>query len=275
MKFLNSRQGSVAPPMCEQFYSDSISSAYFSLNTIMMKVKDTIKAKILRFNVAIHWSLRLLIVLGCLEVGFILGLMPDWQEFRDGPIQKSRLIRDYEFNKFLNQELPDLRWTPVKLTRIPKYLLRTVVVAEDSRFYQHEGVDTEAIKRAFEYNWSKGRIVYGGSTISQQTIKNLFLSNSRNPLRKLHELILTYMMEYNVGKKRILEIYLNIAELGKGLYGVEAASHHYFQKPVEDLTLNESIELAATLPSPVKHNPNTRTEQFLRRAEKIRRHLQL
>lgn len=240
-----------------------------------MKIKETVKAKIARFKVAIRWGLRVFVVLICIEMGFILGLMPDWQEFRDGPIQKSRLIRDYEFAKYLNQELPSLRWTPVKLSQMPKYLLRTVVVAEDSRFYQHEGVDTEAIKKAFEYNWSKGKIVYGGSTISQQTIKNLFLSNSRNPLRKLHELILTYMMEYNVGKKRILEIYLNIAELGKGLYGVEAASRHYFNKPVEEITLDESIELAATLPSPVKHNPDTKTEQFLRRTEKIRRHLQM
>ena len=150
---------------------------------------------------------------------------------------------------------------------------RAAVVAEDARFYQHKGLDQEAIEKAIQYNLSKGRIVYGASTISQQTIKNLFLTHSRNPLRKLHEVILTYMMEHNVGKKRILEIYLNIAEFGKGIFGVDAAARYYFGKPARYLSLAEAIELAATLPAPTKHNPQTRTRFFHNKVNKISRHM--
>ena len=92
-------------------------------------------------------------------------------------------------------------------------------------------------------------------------------------MRKLHEVILTYMMEQNVGKKRILEIYLNIAEFGRGIYGVEAAAQYYFNKSARYLTVNESIELAASLPAPSKHNPETRTTFFQKRLRKITRHM--
>jgi monofunctional biosynthetic peptidoglycan transglycosylase len=150
-----------------------------------------------------------------------------------------------------------------------------VVVAEDSRFYQHKGFDQQAIRDAIEYNLSKGRIVYGASTISQQTVKNFFLTTSRNPLRKLHEAILTYAMEKNVGKQRILEIYLNISEFGRGIYGVEAACRHYFGKSVSEISVEEAVELAATLPAPVKHNPDTRTDFFLRHKTKIKNHISM
>ena len=221
------------------------------------------------------WSLRLLVALIFVEIGFIWGLMPDWDEFKYGPVPKSRAIKQYEYLRNVKSNYPRLRWQPVELEQMPRFITRAVVVAEDARFYQHKGLDQEAIKQAIEYNLEKGRVVYGASTISQQTIKNLFLSSSRNPLRKLHELILTTLMERNVGKKRILEIYLNVAEFGKGVYGVEAASRYYFDKPVKWLSYNEAIELAATLPAPVKHNPKSRTRFFLNRKSKIARHMGL
>jgi len=226
-----------------------------------------------RLKLAVKWGGRTLLALFFVEIGFILGLMPDWDEFSYGPIPKSRAIKSYEYLNTIDPLTPPLRWHPVELKQLPPQVARAAVVAEDARFYQHKGLDQDAIEKAIEYNLSKGRIVYGASTISQQTIKNLFLSHSRNPLRKLHEIILTYMMERNVGKKRILEIYLNIAEFGQGVYGVEAAAQFYFNKPARYLTVQEAIELAATLPAPVHHNPQTRTDFFLKRVAKISRHM--
>jgi monofunctional biosynthetic peptidoglycan transglycosylase len=208
-----------------------------------------------------------------IEFGYVLGLMPDWDQFIQGPIQKSSIIQQYEYQQTQHRDWPALRWHPVPMFMIPEHMVRAVVVAEDSRFYQHQGFDQQAIKDAIEYNLSKGRIVYGASTISQQTVKNFFLTTSRNPLRKLHEAILTYAMEKNVGKQRILEIYLNISEFGRGIYGVEAASRHYFGKSVSEITADEAVELAATLPAPVNHNPATRTAFFLKHKAKIQQHL--
>ncbi len=112
-------------------------------------------------------------------------------------------------------------------------------------------------------------MAYGGSTISQQTAKNLFLSASRNPLRKWHELLLTLGMEYHLSKDRILELYLNIAEFGPGIYGVEAAARHYWGVPAQHLTRSQAAQIAATLPSPKKHNPATRSARFLAHTNKI------
>ena len=119
----------------------------------------------------------------------------------------------------------------------------------------------------------KKRLVLGGSTISQQTVKNLFLDASRNPLRKWHELVLTVGMERALSKRRIVEIYLNIAEFGRGIYGVDAAARFYWGISASELTERQSIELAATLPSPIGHNPATRTRSFQNRVRKMQRYL--
>ena len=113
------------------------------------------------------------------------------------------------------------------------------------------------------------RIIYGGSTISQQTVKNLFFTPSRNPMRKWHELLLTLGMERALEKRRILELYLNLAEFGRGVYGVEAASRRYYGVSASDLSRIQAAELAASLPAPRKHNPGTRTEFFEARTEKL------
>jgi len=226
-----------------------------------------------RYTLYLKWGIRLIIALFLIEVGYIWGLMPDWEQFTHGPIQKSRLIMKYEFRQHNQADLPKLRWRPVSFKIIPEHLSRAIVVAEDSRFYSHKGFDQEAIKWAMEYNLSKGKFAYGASTLSQQTIKNILLNPSKNPLRKIHEAILTFAMEQHVGKQRILEMYLNIAEFGLGIYGVDAAARHYFHKSVSELTINESIDLAATLPSPKNNNPQTRSKQFVRHRDKIRSHL--
>ncbi len=148
-------------------------------------------------------------------------------------------------------------------------MIRASIVAEDSRFYSHSGIDMEALQAAMEYNLSEKRFVYGGSTISQQTVKNIFLSASRNPLRKWHELLLTVGMERSLTKKRILELYLNVVELGRGIYGVEAAARYYWGISASSLSAKQAIQLAATLPAPVTHNPDTRTKFFKQRVTRI------
>ena len=145
-----------------------------------------------------------------------------------------------------------------------------MIVAEDSRFYQHNGFDLIAFREAMDYNLTQRRAVIGGSTISQQTVKNMFLNPSRNPIRKWHELLMTLFMERKLSKGRILAIYLNIAEFGRGIYGVEAASQHYWGISAFQISEDQAVELAATLPSPKKHNPKTQTKIFSRRVKKIK-----
>ncbi len=182
---------------------------------------------------------------------------------------KSRFMQEYERDAAATRDRPRLRWQPVTLQAIPKHVQRAVIVAEDSRFYEHSGFDLIAFQEAMQYNWREGRFALGASTISQQTAKNLFLSPARNPVRKWHELVLTWGMERNLTKRRILEIYLNDAEFGAGIYGVQAAAQAYWNTDVAHLTPQQAAELAATLPSPLKHNPATRTEQFDKRVRKI------
>lgn len=217
----------------------------------------------------LHWSLRLLLVFLVVDL-FYLGITwPDWNKIATGPIPKSAFIRDYEKKLAANGEGPRLRWQPVAFSLFPKHLLRAVILAEDSRFYEHNGFDLIAFKEAMDYNLREGRFVLGASTISQQTVKNLFLSPSRDPLRKWHELILTWGMERQLSKRRILDIYLNVAQFGRGIYGVQAASQAYWGINPDRLTPAQAAELAASLPNPVKHNPATRTGFFVKRAKRL------
>ncbi|MFN3406772.1 MAG: monofunctional biosynthetic peptidoglycan transglycosylase [Caldimicrobium sp.] len=157
-------------------------------------------------------------------------------------------------------------WLP--LSQVSPYLIKAVLIAEDDNFFKHEGFDFDAIEKAIEANLKAGKIKYGGSTISQQTVKNLFLSPSKNPIRKIHEAFLTYRLERTLSKKRILEIYLNIAEWGEGIFGIEAASRYYFKKSALSLTAWESARLAAVLPNPLKYNPLS-NQKYVERRTKI------
>lgn len=222
-----------------------------------------------RYGRYIRWGIRVGLVLLALDLFYLIHIWPDWHAFNQGPIAKSRFIQGYETRRQSDKSLPRLRWRPVPLSRIPKKVQRAVIVAEDARFYTHNGFDVIAFREAMDYNLQKGKMKYGASTLSQQTVKNMFFSASRNPLRKWHELIFTVGMEFNVSKKRILETYLNVAEFGKGIYGVEAAAQYYWGRNATELNHWQAAQLAASLPSPIKHNPATRTRVFLRRAQRI------
>jgi monofunctional biosynthetic peptidoglycan transglycosylase len=140
------------------------------------------------------------------------------------------------------------RWVPYK--RISSNLKRALIAAEDARFVDHEGFDWEGIAKAYEKNLKKGKIVAGGSTISQQLAKNLFLSTKRTPWRKGEEALITLMLEAVMDKQRIFEIYLNIIEWGNGVFGAEAAAQHYFGVSAAQLGPEQAAKLAAMVPNP-------------------------
>src|SRR5512134_3141350 len=123
---------------------------------------------------------------------------------------------------------------------ISPHLKNAVLVAEDDMFYRHGGVDWEGVREALRRDWEEKRLAYGGSTITQQVARNLYLSPSKNPLRKAKELLIARRLEKTLGKKRIFELYLNIAEWGKGVFGCEAAARAYFGKSAADLTADEA-----------------------------------
>ena len=148
-----------------------------------------------------------------------------------------------------------LEWHWTAYGNISPYLRRAVLVAEDDSFYEHGGVDVDAMKEAFERNWKRGKVTHGGSTITQQLAKNLYLSPSRNPVRKIKEYFIARALEKHLTKKRILELYLNVVEFGERVYGAEAAARHYFHKPASDLTAREAALLAGCLPNPRVMNP--------------------
>jgi monofunctional biosynthetic peptidoglycan transglycosylase len=145
-------------------------------------------------------------------------------------------------------------WVPYRA--ISPYLVKAVLIGEDDKFWQHEGFDYEAMQKAVEKDIKAKKFKLGGSTISQQLVKNLYLSPSKNPVRKIREAIITWRMERSVPKKRILELYLNSAEWGDaGIFGIEAASRHYYGKSASALGPEEAARLASVLPNPRKFNP--------------------
>jgi monofunctional biosynthetic peptidoglycan transglycosylase len=172
-----------------------------------------------------------------------------------------------------------IRYQPVPASAIAGILTSAVVAGEDQRFYQHGGIDFVELRNALGYrpdrfSWtsardrrelmaavrkarSEGRNVRGASTITQQLARNLYLSPTRSPLRKLKEAVTAWRLEYWLGKDRILELYLNVVELGRGIWGVEAASQQYFGKSAARLSMDEAAALAGTLPFPLSSNPAT------------------
>jgi monofunctional biosynthetic peptidoglycan transglycosylase len=159
----------------------------------------------------------------------------------------------------------ELGQTFIPFDSISKNLKNTVLAAEDDGFYTHPGFDIEAILNAYEYNRAHHRIIRGGSTITQQLAKNLFLSSERNFSRKFKELAYTMLLEKYLGKNRILELYLNYAQWGDTIFGCEAASRYYFHKSSSRLTLNEASRLAAALVAPEKINPLNSNSRFMQR----------
>lgn len=159
------------------------------------------------------------------------------------------------------------QWVPYN--RISNELKRAVVVAEDAKFIEHDGFDWDGIQEAYEKNQKKGKVVAGGSTISQQLAKNLFLSGERAWWRKAQEAVITVMIELVMSKRRILEIYLNMIEWGNGVFGAEAAARYYYNEPASALTEEQAARLAAMVPSPRKYSRGSDTPYLQKRTDLI------
>ncbi|NKB82544.1 MAG: monofunctional biosynthetic peptidoglycan transglycosylase [Nitrospirales bacterium] len=158
-------------------------------------------------------------------------------------------------------------WVP--LSTIPHHMRNAIVVAEDGAFYAHAGVDWYEVWESVQANWKHGRLVRGGSTITQQVAKNLYLSPAKTPIRKFKELIIAFLLEAHLSKGRILEIYLNSIEWGRGIFGIEAAAQTYFGKSASNLTQDESARLAVVVPNPRAYRPNTSQTYVLRKKQLV------
>ena len=159
-------------------------------------------------------------------------------------------------------------------SRISPLLKRAVIVTEDAAFFDHDGIDLDEIKASLEKNWEEGQFLRGASTITQQLAKNLYLSPSRNPMRKVTELLITRRLEAALTKQRIFEIYLNMIEWGDGIFGCEAAARAYFGKSCASLDIQEAALMAGAIINPREHSPAQPTKRLLRRQQIILRRMQ-
>lgn len=186
--------------------------------------------------------------------------------------ESTAFIDDYRGRGWFGAK-KEVAWTWVPYSRISLNLKRAVVVSEDIGFFSHDGFATEEMKRALADAWEEKSLPRGASTISQQLAKNLYLSPSRNPLRKAKEALLTRQLENDLSKRRILEIYLNVVELGEGIYGAEAAARHYFGKSARSLSAREAAQLAAALPYPKGWHPGSKSKRYQRRVRIVERRM--
>ncbi|MCP5279497.1 MAG: monofunctional biosynthetic peptidoglycan transglycosylase [Thiobacillus sp.] len=210
------------------------------------------------------WRLALagVVLLLYLQVGYLAGVLW-WTWFNPS----NTAFMEAGLERLQDKKGPEaeLRHQWVEYRRISIHLKRAVVAAEDSKFLAHEGFDWEALEMAVEKNIRKGRFAAGGSTISQQLAKNLFLSPSKNPLRKAQEAVITVMIEQLWSKRRILEVYLNVIEWGNGIYGAEAASRRYFKSSAAALGPGQAAFLAAMIPNPRYYETHRSSRGLLRR----------
>jgi monofunctional biosynthetic peptidoglycan transglycosylase len=202
-------------------------------------------------------------------IAISLALVPPVSDLADKKFSTSIQVKDWEgkYHPFVVGP-KNRRW--VTSGRIPAEMKWAVILAEDANFYTHEGFDVKAIKDAIKYDLEKKSLKRGASTITQQTAKNLFLSREKTITRKLKELYLAYRMEQELTKGRIIELYLNVVELGPMVYGIGHGAQYYFSKPVSALTPRECAFLAAMLPGPrVAYNPYKNLNKVLKRSDMI------
>ena len=196
---------------------------------------------------------------------YVFGQLDEIQAMRDTPPAMSRFMLDLvDSNPKVN-----IQHRFVPLASISTNLRKAVIAVEDPAFYMHPGFDVRSIARAMDANMTKGQMRYGGSTITQQLAKNLFLTGERTWERKMKELVYAIVMEWNLGKDRILELYLNYAQWGKNVFGCEAASEIYYKVHCSELTLQQAVNLAAMLASPGNSHPEEDSELMQRRRNAI------
>jgi monofunctional biosynthetic peptidoglycan transglycosylase len=199
---------------------------------------------------------------------YLLNL-PDVSQLKkvNPPTSAIRIYREHKARKKGIKPQSVMIWRP--LGRISPDLIQAVIQSEDDTFYQHNGFDLPQIRNAFVANWKRKRFAFGGSTITQQLARTLYLSSHKNLLRKAKEALIARQLEKELSKRRILELYLNVVEWGPQVYGAEAAAQHFFNKPASDLTLDEAVALAVILPSPRKWNPLSDSKFMTRRRTEL------
>ena len=208
----------------------------------------------------------LLLVWNLWILGYVISLNwhnPDMTSFMSAQLER---LQDDDPNA-------ELRYQWVPYSNISRHMKRALLVAEDARFSEHDGFDWDGMRTAFEKNLKKGHVVAGGSTISQQLAKNLFLSASRTPWRKAEEALITVMLETFLDKQRIFELYLNVIEWGEGLFGIEAAARNYFHVHASQLTPSQAALLAAMVTNPRYYQTHRTDRHLLHKAGVIQRRM--
>ncbi|MBA4418599.1 MAG: monofunctional biosynthetic peptidoglycan transglycosylase [Syntrophus sp. (in: bacteria)] len=210
--------------------------------------------------------LILLLIVACF-LGYY-ALFPDISRLKKENPKKTAFMeyREEEWRHKGKRLVIQQKWAP--LSRVSPLLIKAVLIAEDDKFWSHRGFDIDAMQKALEKDLKAKKLKFGGSTISQQLAKNLYLSPSKNPLRKIKEAVITWRLERALSKKRILELYLNVAEWGEGIFGIEAASRHYYGKPASTLNAEESARLAAVLPNPRRYRADG-TSRYVEKRTRI------
>jgi monofunctional biosynthetic peptidoglycan transglycosylase len=206
--------------------------------------------------VAVFRRLFLIVLIAIvLFIGYEWITFPDVSALATKPPMTTAFMeqRKAELRAAGKSDTIDYRWVPYE--RISPYLRRGVLVAEDDTFYEHDGVDVNALQEAIRKDWARKKMTHGGSTITQQLAKNLYLSPSRNPLRKVKEYFIARSLESHLTKKRILELYLNVVEMGERVYGAEAAAQAYFHSSASALSPSQAALLAGCLPNPRVMSP--------------------
>ncbi len=228
------------------------------------------KKKLLRLTwKQILVRVSILLVAGLLlNVGYYF-IFPDVAKLKKVNPRKTSFMeyREKEWQSQGKKKKIQYSWVP--LSQISPYVVKAVLIAEDDKFWRHEGFDFEAMKKALEKDLKKGNLRAGGSTVSQQLAKNLYLTPSRNPVRKIKEAVLTWRIEHSLSKRRIIELYLNVAEWGEGVFGISVAAHRYYGKPASELGPMEAARLATVLPNPRRWNPTGDSSYVENRAQRI------
>jgi monofunctional biosynthetic peptidoglycan transglycosylase len=212
---------------------------------------------------------RTVLILLCLFMLFQLWVFTCLIWWKFAPVDRSMFMREYEWT----YDSPPLRHEWADSNRISDNLKRALIAGEDAKFVDHHGFDWDGIRVAVSKNQDEGEVVAGGSTISQQLAKNLFLCNARSYFRKGEEAIITLMMEHLWSKHRILEVYVNSVEFGTGIYGAEAASQHYFGHSAASLSRTEAVRLAAILPNPKYYQTHPGDRKYRYREGVISRYM--
>ena len=203
-----------------------------------------------------------LVVVFAIRIGYTIWRLPAIESYRTFTPKITAMMKH-------NHDADRAGIIYVPIEKISPSLIRAVLLAEDVSFFSHHGIDWDEFRLSLRQNWERKRLYRGGSTITMQLARNLFLSPSRNPLRKIEEMIIATMMEKKLSKRRILELYLNVVEWGPHVYGAEAAARYHFGTSAANLTVEQACALAAILPSPKKWNPNKPGKGLQERISKL------